>query len=91
MVAPVAEAYSTRAFGSACCRRSPASPCCDGFASPRCFVADPAAFAIACASSKTITPSKAWRDASSMPPASHATIWSSRAGASPRAGERSVA
>ena len=46
-----------RASGSACCRRRPAWPCCDGFFSPRSPLS-PAALAIACASSNTTTPSK---------------------------------
>ena len=52
---------------------------------------DPAAFAIACASSKTMTPAKPWRSSSSNEPASQATIWSRRDAFPCRAGERSVA
>ena len=46
-----------RASGSACCRRRPAWPCCEGAFSPRSPLS-PAALAMACASSKTMTPSK---------------------------------
>ena len=72
------------------CRRSPARPCCEGLTSPRSCL-DPAALAMAWASSKTMTPANAWRDSSSSPPASQATIWSSLARFLCRAGERSVA
>ena len=52
---------------------------------------EPAALAMACASSKTMTPEKPCRDSSSSPPASQATIWSRRERFPCRAGERSVA
>ena len=79
-----------RASGSAFWSRNPALPCCEGFTSPRSDL-EPAAFAMACASSKTIGPSKAWRSSSSNEPASHSTICSSREGFPWRDGERSVA
>ena len=79
-----------RASGSAFWSLSPARPCCDGATSPR-LPFEPAALAMACASSKITAPSKAWRSSSSSEPASQATIWSSREGFPCRAGERSVA
>ena len=68
--------------GSACCRRRPARPCCEGACSPRSPL-PPAAFAMAWLSSNTITPSK------SDP--SQSTICWTRETLSSRASERSVA
>ena len=79
-----------RASGSAFWSLSPARPCWEGLVSPRSDL-EPAALAIAWASSKTITPSKPWRSSSSSEPASHSTICSSREGFPWRDGERSVA
>ena len=90
VVAPVAETYSTRASGSAFCNRSPARPCRDGATSPR-LPFEPAALAMAWASSKTITPENEWRACSSSPPASHSTICFRRDCRPWRAGDLSVA
>jgi len=71
-----------RALGKACCKRSPARPCCEGARSPRSDFS-PAAFCIAWLSSNTIIPSKSRLNQS--------TIWRTRETFSSRASDRSVA
>ena len=56
-VAPVADAYSTLAFGTAFCRFHPAMPRFDGGLVPM-FIRSAMELPIRCASSKAITPSK---------------------------------